>query len=85
MTTTSFTLIVSPSLNTVGRKAYSTRGQPFDAMVDGRPIVTRSRTPFCDAARALLANDADPATVLVMRYAGANHDALRSAVGIQRG
>jgi hypothetical protein len=77
MTTTSVVLIVSPSLNMDGRKSYSTRGQLFDGEVDGREIVTRSATPFCDAARALLADDVDPATVLRMRHAGANYDALR--------
>ncbi len=53
--TTPIVLIVSPSLNVDGKKAYSTRGQLFDGAVDGRCIVKRSTTPFCDAARALLA------------------------------
>ncbi len=85
MMTTSVILIVSPSLNADGQKAYSTRGPLFDAMVDGRPIATRSTTPFCDAARALLDEGADPTTALVMRHAGANRDALHSMVGTAAG
>ena len=41
-------LVVSPSLNIDGRKAYSTRGQLFDGKVDGR-------TKRLDALRACLA------------------------------
>jgi hypothetical protein len=52
---TTIVLIVSPSLNADGRKAYSTRGQLFDGAVDGRCIVKRSTAPLCDAARVLLA------------------------------
>ncbi len=49
MIATTIVLVVSPSLNVVGRKAYSTRGPLFDGKVDGRWIVKRSTTPFCDA------------------------------------
>ncbi len=66
-------------------EAYSTRGPLFGAMVDGRPIVTRSTTPFCDAARVLLAQEVDPATVLVMRHKGADYNALRSTIGSAAG
>src|SRR6266849_9877865 len=41
---------VSPSLKPEGGRAYDTRGQLFDAAVDGRRIVERSTTPFCAAA-----------------------------------
>jgi hypothetical protein len=75
-------LVVSPSLNVDGRKAYSTRGQLFDGKVDGRTIVKRSTTPFCATARVLLAEGIDPATKLVMRHEGLSHDALRSTVGV---
>ena len=81
MTITTLVLIVSPSLNADGRKAYSARGQLFDGRVDSRSIVKRSTTPFCTAARALLAEGTDPATKLVMRREGSSHDALRSTVG----
>jgi hypothetical protein len=78
-------LVVSPSLNVDGRKAYSTRGQLFDGKVDGRFVVERSTTPFCDAARVLLAEGADPATRFIMRHEGSPHDALRSTVGAAAG
>jgi hypothetical protein len=44
--------------------------------------VKRSTTPFCDAARALLAEGIRPNTTLVMRHAGSAADALRSSVGV---
>jgi hypothetical protein len=78
---TTIVLVVSPSLNVDGGKAYSTRGQLFDGSIDGRRIVKRSTTPFCAAARVLLAEGADPATKVVMRHEGLSHDALRSTVG----
>ncbi len=66
-------------------RACSTRGPLFDSAVDGRTIVARSPTPFCDAARVLLGEGTDPATVLTMRHAGQDHAALRSTVGIAAG
>jgi hypothetical protein len=62
-------------------RACSRRGHPFDGAVRGSLVIRRSATPFCDAARSLLAAGADPATRLVMRHAGQDHDALRSTVG----
>ena len=82
ITTTPVVLVVSPSLNIDGRKAYSTRGQLFDGKVDGRCFVERSTTPFCDGARVLLVGGVDPATKLVMRHANSPNDALRSTVGV---
>jgi hypothetical protein len=82
---TTIVLIVSPSLNGDGRKAYSTRGQLFDGKVDGRFVVERSTTPFCDAARMLLAESVRPEAKLVMRRAGSATDALRSTVGAAAG
>src|SRR5258706_933047 len=79
---TTIVLVVSPSLNADGRNAYSTRGQLFDGKVDDRSVVKRSTTPFCAAARVLLAEGADPATKLVMRHEGSSHDALRSTVEV---
>lgn len=55
-------------------------GQLFDGRVDRRILVKRSPTPFCDAARVLLAEDCDPAARLVMRHDGSMADALRSTV-----
>jgi len=82
---TTVVLVVSPSLNAEGRKAYSTRGQLFDGTVDGRSIVKRSTTPFCDAARVLLGEGVDPATKIVMRHASSPHDALQSTIGVAAG
>jgi hypothetical protein len=65
--------------------ATTTRGQLFDGKVDGRWIAKRSTTPFCDAARVLLAEGVRPETVLVMRHEGSPHDALRSTVGAAAG
>jgi hypothetical protein len=82
---TTIVLVVSPSLNVDGRKAYSTRGQLFDGKVDGRSVVERSTTPFCDAARVLLAEGVRPEAKIVMRHAGSAADALRSTVGAAAG
>jgi hypothetical protein len=65
--------------------ASTTRGQLFDAAVDGRAIVARSTQPLLDAARALLAEGIDPRTWIVMRHAGTVLDALRSTVGVAAG
>ena len=74
-------IVVSPATNADGQRAYSKRGQPFNASIDGRIIVTASPTPFLDAARVLAAKGVDPAAIIVMRHQGANYDALRSTVG----
>jgi hypothetical protein len=68
-----------------GRQGLQHRGQLFAAVVDGRTTVTRSTTPFLDAARALLAEGVYPAMRLVMRHAGADHDASRSTIGVAAG
>jgi hypothetical protein len=81
LSATTMVVVVSPSLNADGRKAYSTRGQLFDGAVDGRRIVKRSTTPFCEAARVLLAEGIKPDTAFVMRHDGNAYDAMRSTVG----
>jgi hypothetical protein len=53
----------------------------FDGRIDGRSVVKRSTTPFCTAARALLAEGIDPAARLIMRRESSPYDALRSTVG----
>jgi len=54
----------------------------FDASRGDRCLVERSRTPFCDGARALLAQGlADPGDQLVMRHSGSETDALVARVG----
>jgi hypothetical protein len=52
----------------------------FRAKLDGGVLVTSSRTPFCDAARVLLAEGVDPTARILMRHAGAFADALTSTV-----
>jgi hypothetical protein len=79
---TTIVLVVSPSLKPDGGKAHSTRGQLFDGRVGAQSIVKRSATPFCAAARALLAEGIDPTTKLVMRRDGSSHDGLRSTLGV---
>jgi hypothetical protein len=74
-----------PSLNANGRKAYYTLGQPFDGKINGRRIVKRSTTPFCDAARSCSPGGVRPETALVMRHEGSRDDALRSTVGAAAG
>jgi hypothetical protein len=77
----SIIITVTPALNADGSRANSTRGPLFDSTIDGRSIVHRSTTPFCDSARALLAEGVTPSTPISMAAAGADHDALRSTVG----
>jgi len=47
--------------------------------------VKRSTTPFCDAARVLLAEGIKPDTVFVMRHANSAADAVPSTVGVAAG
>lgn len=55
----------------------------FDVRLGGRLMAFRTRTPFCDGARALLAEGlAKPGDQLIMRYAGSDADALRGTVGV---
>jgi hypothetical protein len=51
----------------------------FRAGLDGRVLVASSRTPFCDAARALLTEGFDAATL--MRHAGSATNALTATMG----
>jgi hypothetical protein len=74
-------IIVKSSRDAEGRKAYSTRGQLFDGTVDGC-WSSAARLSRCLMARVccwLMA--IDPATKLVMRHEGQEHDALRATVG----
>jgi hypothetical protein len=73
-------LIVTPSLQPDGRKAYNNRGQLFDGKVDGRTIITRSTQPLLDGCRVLVREGLDPDTRIIVRHAGSTTDALRSTV-----
>ena len=63
--------------------APARRAGKSDALIGGRQIVAMSRTPFCDGARALLADGtALPGDALIMRRASSEHDALKATVGV---
>jgi hypothetical protein len=72
-------LIVSPSL----KRDRSDNQYPgrFDVRSGDRLLVARTRTPFCDGARALIARGVEPNDRLVMRHTGSGTDALRGTVG----
>jgi hypothetical protein len=78
-------LTVIPSREADGRCAYSTRGQLFDAAVDGRVITKRSTIPLLEAARVLAGEGVAPRTRLVMRHAGSGIDAAVTTVGYAAG
>jgi hypothetical protein len=55
----------------------------FDARLGGNGrLLAHSRTPFFDAARALLGDGADPAAWLTMMHAGRDDACLRARLGI---
>lgn len=74
-------MIVIPSRNPNGSRAYSNRGPLFDGAIDGRIVVCRSTQPLLDGCRALLAEGVDPTTPISMRHVGSEIDALTSTVG----
>lgn len=74
-------MIVSPSRNSDGRKAYSARGQLFDGRVDGVLVVGRSTQPFLDGAREMLARGYAARERLIMRHLDSGVDALISSIG----
>jgi hypothetical protein len=69
--TQSLTLTIAPRPNSA---------HMFEARIDGRLLCT-SPAPFCEAARVLLAEGADPATVIAMRHVGSDTIALRTSLG----
>jgi hypothetical protein len=73
-------ITVSPSTGADGR-VYSSRGQLFDGVVDGRLVIARSTQPLLDACRILIFKGIDPAAQVVMRHAGSATDALITTVG----
>jgi hypothetical protein len=66
------TILVAAAPN---RPGYYTAQLP-----DGR-VLTCSRMPFCDGARALLGTGIDPAATLVMMHAGSLTESLRGPIG----
>jgi hypothetical protein len=53
----------------------------FEVRQGGRVLIRASRTPFCDAARRLIAEGHPPGSVLAMRRLGEADFALRSKLG----
>jgi hypothetical protein len=80
MATLTLLIAPSPPRDRVDRN-YPGR---FDARLAGdRPIIERSRTPFLDAARALLASGlALPDDMLEMRHDNSEHVVLRAKVSV---
>src|SRR4029453_5539408 len=68
----SIDLIILPS----ARPGYFRVG-----LTDGRELVTSSRHPVLDAARVLLGEGCDPATILISRHAGTSTVSLRAPIG----
>jgi hypothetical protein len=62
----------------------SPNGAPdhYDAFVNGKLVVSSSRQPFLDAARALLERGADSNSWLILRHADSDTDSLRAKVGV---
>jgi hypothetical protein len=58
----------------------SERTGTFKARLESGPLLCRSRVPLCDAARVLLAKGHPHDTIVMMRHAGARHDALRASL-----
>lgn len=56
----------------------------FQASVGDR-VLCVSRTPFCSAARVLLAEGYDPSAVLIMKDPGSTEIRMQSTVGIAAG
>lgn len=65
--------------------AHDAGGRATGLFSATRTIVTGSSTPLADAARSLLAEGTPADTVLVMRHAGRDHDAIRTTVGAAAG
>jgi hypothetical protein len=76
--------VVTPARIIVEVKPVGGHGR-FVVKIGGRVLVRSSREPFCAAARALLAEGADGASILVMRHVSSEVDALRGPIGVAAG
>lgn len=52
---------------------------------DSDAVLARTREPFLDAARALLASGCDPSAMLIMRHGGSDADCLRATIRVAAG
>lgn len=59
-------------------KRNSSRAVSFEASVDGKALL-RSSVPIYDSARALLALDHSPETLMTARHAGKDFDSIKPA------
>jgi hypothetical protein len=88
-------IIVSPAIGSTGKPLpgkwdaglTETSASKSDAekgkTLEGRLLVSQSRTPFRDAARCLLKDGtASEPDILIMRHLNASHDALKANIGI---
>jgi hypothetical protein len=57
------------------------RGRFSARLIDGRPLVSSSCLPFCEAARELVRLGYPPELVLLMPHEGSSVVALRSIIG----
>jgi hypothetical protein len=76
---TTITLIVHEETGQVGLNRC---GLFTGTLANGDVIVTRSRTPFLDAARILLAEGLDPSTILQMVHKHTGTPSLRGPIGV---
>ncbi len=56
-------------------------GSRFEARCEGQLIVAYTREPLLDGARALIAAGYHPDTIVTMRHAGSEIDALTARIG----
>jgi hypothetical protein len=76
--TQAITIIAMPAIGADGERLA---GQ-FDAYLGTRLLVVRTRQPFVDGARALLALGFDPATTVILKHLGSEIECLRGRLGV---
>lgn len=54
----------------------------FSATVNGELLVWSSRTPYTDAARVLIKEGADSNSILILRHAGSDVNAMTGKLGL---
>ena len=74
-------ITISPCLKKAMMGGGKVHRDEFNTYLGDRLLCSSSRTPFVDAARALIAAGHDPEATLVMRHRGSNHDALWAKLG----
>ena len=54
----------------------------FEVWLGERQLLANAWVPFCEAALMLVKEGADPSATLIMRWEGADHDALRGRLDV---